>query len=96
MVEPKRQPLEMPPNPMLPPNPMRTLQGEEPGAPSRADLKALLLDLLQHDPEVRALLGTPPPAAPLEPDAATATFLVDLIEQTMYRTLRADAYRRPK
>ena len=90
MAEPKRPPLD------IPPNPMRTLQGDEPGtAQTRADLKAILLDLLQHDPEVRVLLGTPA-AAHLEPDADTAAFIIDLIEQTMFRTLRQDAYRRPK
>lgn len=94
MAEPKRTPLD------IPPNPMRTLQGDEPGtAQTRADLRALLLELLQTDPEVRALLHPTPAPQPLphlEPDADTAAFIVDLIEQTMFRTLRADAYRRPK
>jgi hypothetical protein len=99
MTDPKRQPLDITPDKTIPPNPMRTLQGptaEDPSPIAQVEIKAMLVDLLTHDPEVRALLTSPSPSVPREPDAALATWVKALIEQTMYNTLRADAYRRPK
>lgn len=54
------------------------------------EVRAILLDLLRTDPEVRALL-TPPP----EMDAATGIWVMGLIVEKMRQHINPEYLRRP-
>ena len=72
------------------------LHGHEPAPPSlpsRSDFRATLIELINNDPGVRAALAAVAPV-PVEPDAALAAWVMDLIETKLRQHVRPDAFRR--